>query len=143
MAKPENASDRTLAGKCFCGNVHYAVSDEFIYAANCHCSDCRRHAGAPVVGWAAYPATALTVTGETRVYASSEHGRRHFCPECGTGLFYYNEVALPGMADIQSATFDDPEAHPPQLHVQFADHLAWMDGIGELPKFARYPGQEG
>ncbi|TIN70211.1 MAG: GFA family protein, partial [Mesorhizobium sp.] len=27
-----------LTGKCFCGAVHYEVADEFLYAANCHCS---------------------------------------------------------------------------------------------------------
>lgn len=32
---------RKLTGKCFCGAVHYEVADEFVYAANCHCSNCR------------------------------------------------------------------------------------------------------
>ena len=50
---------------------------------------------------------------------------------------------LPGMVDVQTATFDNPEDHAPQVHVQFAEHLAWMDGIDQLPKFPRYPGQEG
>ncbi len=36
------ASSGTLAGKCYCGAVEYAVADEFQYAANCHCSNCRR-----------------------------------------------------------------------------------------------------
>ncbi len=35
-------STRTLAGKCYCGAVEYAVADEFLNAANCHCSNCRR-----------------------------------------------------------------------------------------------------
>jgi len=35
----------SLAGKCFCGAVHYAVADEFTYAMNCHCSQCRRTTG--------------------------------------------------------------------------------------------------
>ncbi|MFN9849054.1 MAG: GFA family protein [Alphaproteobacteria bacterium] len=30
--------------------------------ALCHCSDCRRHAGAPVVGWTMYPEEALRIT---------------------------------------------------------------------------------
>ena len=33
---------RTLEGKCLCGAVRYAVLDEFTYALNCHCSNCRR-----------------------------------------------------------------------------------------------------
>ena len=44
MTNPEKAS-RTLAGKCMCGAVQYAVTDEFVYAMNCHCSNCRRTTG--------------------------------------------------------------------------------------------------
>ena len=59
-------------------------------------------------------------------------------PACST----ITRPLLPGMVDVQTATFDNPEDHAPQVHVQFAEQLAWMDGIDELPKFARYPGQE-
>ena len=129
----------TITGRCHCGAVTYAAEGEPAYAALCHCTDCRRHAGAPMVGWTAFPADAVTVSGETRIYASSENGRRHFCGACGTGLFYTNELVLPGLLDIQSGTFDDPGAHPPQIHVQTAERLHWMDGIETLPAFARYP----
>jgi hypothetical protein len=46
MQKNEKASARMLAGKCLCGAVHYTVPDAFLYAANCHCSNCRRATGA-------------------------------------------------------------------------------------------------
>ena len=36
---------RLLGGKCYCGAVQYRVADEFLYAANCHCSNCRRTTG--------------------------------------------------------------------------------------------------
>ena len=45
MTNPEKTSGRKLEGKCYCGAVHYLVADEFLYAANCHCSDCRRTTG--------------------------------------------------------------------------------------------------
>src|SRR3989440_12618866 len=35
----------SLSGKCYCGAVEYRVADEFLYAANCHCSNCRRTTG--------------------------------------------------------------------------------------------------
>jgi hypothetical protein len=34
-----------LTGKCLCGAVRYSVQDEFKYALNCHCSNCRRATG--------------------------------------------------------------------------------------------------
>lgn len=130
-------------GYCHCGAIRYEVTGDPVYSALCHCEDCRRHAGAPVVGWTAYPADALTVrAGTPKVYASSENARRHFCADCGTGLFYYNETVLPGLVDLQTATFDDPDAIAPQIHVQVADRISWMETAHQLPAFDRYPPQE-
>ena len=127
-------------GQCHCGAIRYELNGEPIYRALCHCTDCRRHAGAPMVGWTAYPAASLTVLqGTPKIYASSTHGHRHFCADCGTGLFYFNEVNLPGIADIQTATLDDPEALPAQMHIQVAERIGWMELAHELPSFERYP----
>ena len=83
-------------GHCHCGAIRYEVEGEANWSALCHCADCRRHAGAPVVGWAAFPESSLRVIeGRPKVYHSSEHGRRHFCGDCGTGLFYFNSANLP------------------------------------------------
>ena len=129
-----------LSGHCHCGAISYSVAGEPQHSSFCHCEDCRRSAGAPVVGWAAFKAADLAVTGSPASYASSEHAVRQFCGTCGTGLFYVNEQVLPGLVDIQIATLDDPEALPPQLHVQAAERLSWMENIDALPAFDRYPG---
>lgn len=130
----------TITGGCHCGAIRYEAQGEAFTHALCHCSDCRRHAGAPMVGWTMYPEAAVKVIkGTPRVYASSEHGRRHFCPDCGTGLFYVNAAMLPGIIDIQSATYDDPAAVPPRVHIQTAERLPWMTRLAELPEFERFP----
>lgn len=129
-----------LTGQCHCGAIRYEMPDEVLHHALCHCSDCRRHAGAPMVGWAMMPADQLSVVGNPRVYESSDHGRRHFCGDCGTGLFYVNEAMLPGMIDVQSGTLDDPDALPAQVHIQTAERIGWMETAHELPAFEHYPG---
>jgi len=129
-------------GRCHCGAIAYQASGEPLHHALCHCSDCRRHAGAPVVGWAMFKAGAVSVTkGTPRVYASSEHGRRHFCADCGTGLFYTNDKLLPGLTDVQTATLDDPNGLPAQIQIQTAERLTWMEHAHTLPAFERYPSQ--
>lgn len=85
------------------------------------------------------PDSSLTVTGEPSIYASSESGRRYFCIQCGTGLFYSNAENLPGLVDIQSATLDDPEALPPKAHIQVKDRIDWMKDVHNLPEFERFP----
>jgi hypothetical protein len=130
----------TITGGCHCGAIRYQAEGAAMTHALCHCSDCRRSAGAPMVGWTMYPIDAVTLTqGAPKVYESSTHGRRHFCAACGTGLFYTNDVNLPGIIDIQSATYDDPSAIPARAHVQVAERIAWMEGAHELPAFERYP----
>ena len=129
-----------LKGRCHCGAIRYEMAAEVLHHALCHCADCRRHAGAPMVAWAMVPAGQVKVTGQPAVYRSSEHGRRHFCGACGTGLFYVNEAVLPGMVDVQTGTLDDPAALPARAHIQVAERIAWMETAHELPAFQRYPG---
>lgn len=126
-------------GQCHCGAVKYEMPSETIYQALCHCTDCRRQTGAPMVGWALVPRSSMTIKGETKEYASSEQARRHFCPACGTSLFYVNEAMFPGAIDVQIATLDDPDSLPPQIQVQVADRIGWMAGVQDLPEFERYP----
>ena len=126
-------------GRCQCGAIQFEVQGEPVYSALCHCSDCRKSAGAPMVGWALFPEDQVKVTGEPKSYHSSDHVTRQFCVSCGTGLFYRNAVAFPGMVDIQTATLDDQSIFPPAIHVQWAEAAPWMAAAHELPKFDRYP----
>lgn len=132
-----------LSGGCHCGAVRYQMPREIGHHALCHCTDCRKASGAPAVAWALAPADRITVTGETQVYESSDHGRRHFCGRCGTGLFYTNEVIFPGMMDVQSATLDDPDALVLQAQIQTAERIGWMTRLDALPAFDRYPAPPG
>jgi len=51
-----------ITGGCHCGAVRYEVTGEALTHALCHCSDCRRSAGAPMVGWTMYTSDAVKVT---------------------------------------------------------------------------------
>lgn len=129
-----------LVGGCHCGAIRYEVEGEPLTHALCHCSDCRRHSGAPMVGWTMYPHEAIQITkGTPKTYESSQHGRRQFCPDCGTGLFYSNASVLPGLIDVQSATYDEPDAVPARIHIQVAERISWMEHAHELTKYERYP----
>lgn len=127
------------SGGCQCGAIRYEIDGAPLHSALCHCVDCRKSAGAPMVGWIMVAKDQLRVTGTPSSYASSANAVRQFCPTCGTGLFYINETILPGMVDILSATLDDASAYPPTGHIQWADALPWMAEAHDLPRFDRYP----
>jgi hypothetical protein len=128
-------------GGCHCGAVRYEVSGEPQHVSFCHCTDCRKSAGAPIVAWAAYPETGFKLlAGEVTEYFSTGGAVRHFCPRCGSGIYYTNAQVLPGLVDIQLATLDNPEVLEPNCHVQVADRIGWMADAHNLPEFERYPG---
>ena len=128
-------------GGCHCGAVRYMISGEPRHVALCHCSDCRKSAGAPAVAWAAFAEGEFNLLqGELTTFNSSGSTMRSFCPKCGTGIAYRNADMLPGIVDIQAATLDDPDALPVQAQIQTAERLGWMAHLHELPQFERYPG---
>lgn len=128
------------SGQCLCGAIRYQLSGAPRTVALCHCRDCQRSAGAPMVAWAMFPETALTLTqGQPKTINSSGTAMRSFCPDCGSGLFYRNAEVLPGIVDVQTATLDDPDALPPAVQIQTAERLHWMQHIQEIPEFERFP----
>ena len=62
MTGSANQNARILAGECFCRTVGYAVVDAFEYAANCHCSNCRRTTGSAFKPFAGIARDKLRVT---------------------------------------------------------------------------------
>jgi hypothetical protein len=130
-----------LEGGCQCGSVRYEVTGEPEHVALCHCADCRKSAGAPVVAWIAFAEDAFRIaSGEPTTFNSSGASMRSFCPTCGTGLFFRNAENLPGIVDIQAATLDNPDAVKPTAQIQVAERIGWMASAHELPEFARFPG---
>ncbi|MEQ1538312.1 MAG: GFA family protein [Sphingorhabdus sp.] len=130
-----------LQGGCQCGAVRYEVNGTPQHVALCHCSDCRKSSGAPMVAWAAFAETEFTlVQGDLTTFNSSGSAMRSFCSTCGTGIAYRNQEYLPGIVDIQSATLDDPDALPAGAHIQVAERIGWMAEAHSLPEFQRYPG---
>ena len=129
-------------GGCLCGAIRFEVRDGAlpIHHALCHCRDCQRASGAPANSWSLFAKADVMITGEPRGYRSSEHAERQFCATCGTSLFYLNDQIFPGQVDIQSATFDNPDAFPVQGQIQTAERIGWMGRLDSLPSFERYPG---
>lgn len=130
----------TYSGGCHCGAIRYQLAGKPKDVALCHCVDCRRNAGAPVMAWAGYPEDSLVMTkGEPKVFKSTGATRRSFCGDCGTGLFYRNSDILPGIVEVQLSTMDDQEALPPTLQIQVAERLGWMKTAHQLPEIQRFP----
>jgi len=125
-----------LAGGCLCGAVRYQISAGPRSADYCHCSMCRRAAGAPVVarltvanesfGW---------TTGQPAVYRSSPKAERFFCPTCGTQLALRDE---PDHLDVTLASLDTSEAVRPSYHIWTTSGIGWFEIADDLPRYEEF-----
>jgi hypothetical protein len=121
-------------GGCLCGAVRYRVSGRPYHLSHCHCTLCRRAAGAPFVSWFSVASGAFRVMqGEPVCYRSSPEAVRGFCGRCGTQLTFQRDDT-PGEVDITLCSLDDPEALTPEDHIYTGSRLRWIvlgDGLPE------------
>ena len=129
------ASRDEIRGGCLCENLRYVSEVLPNETGYCHCRLCQRSTGAPVLAWATFPVAAFAYEkGTPKIYRSSSHGQREFCDLCGTQIAYRESVGATTV-DINVATLDAPEAHPPESHVWTGSRIAWFETADELPRF--------
>ncbi|MEO9469491.1 GFA family protein [Parasphingorhabdus sp.] len=129
-------------GGCYCGKIRFKLSGEPVGQSICHCRDCQKSSGAASVAWIMLEQAGFSVTrGTLKTVSGAGSAVRHFCPDCGTGIAYYNAEILPGMVDIQIATMDEPDKFMPEVNIQTAEQIDWEKSAHQLPGFDRYPPQ--
>ena len=140
MTSPNMANDHTLAGKCFCGALHYLVADEFAYAANCHCSNCRRTTGSAFKPFAGIPREKLTVTkGEdSRMIFGDEDGHDAHCRQCGSLL--YSVVRNGAWVHVAMGTLMDDPSIRPTAHIFVGSKAPWFTITDGLPQYQGHVG---
>jgi len=135
VTSPNMANDHTLAGKCFCGAVHYLVADEFAYAANCHCSNCRRTTGSAFKPFAGIERDKLRLTqgqDDLLVYGDDKANDTH-CRRCGSLL--YSVVRDGGFVHVALGTLLDDPAIRPSRHIFVGSKAPWFTITDGLPQY--------
>jgi len=84
-----SSDERVLRGRCECGTVRYTVADAFLYAANCHCSQCRAATGSAFKAFAGIEREKLELTeGQDSLLIFGEEDLNNTrCGACGSLLF--------------------------------------------------------
>jgi hypothetical protein len=138
VANTEKASARTLAGKCLCGAVHYAVADQFAYAANCHCSNCRRATGSAFKPFAGIERDRLRLTkgeGDLMIFGDENANDTH-CKVCGSLL--YSVVRDGGFVHVTMGTLVDDPAIRPTKHIFVGSKAPWFTIADDLPQYQEH-----
>jgi hypothetical protein len=128
-------SGKTLAGKCFCGAVHYAVADAFQYAMNCHCSNCRRTTGSAFKPFAGIARDKLRLTqgADSLMIFGDDTGHNAHCKVCGSLL--YSVVRDGAYVHVAMGTLVDDPAVRPTAHIFVGSKAPWFTVTDDLPQY--------
>jgi hypothetical protein len=138
MASLQKSSARMLTGKCLCGAVHYAVVDEFLYAANCHCSNCRRTTGSAFKPFAGIECEKIRVTkgaGGLMIYGDQTAHDAH-CKGCGSLL--YSLVREGTFVHVAMGTLVDDPTIRPTAHIFVGSKAPWFAITDDLPQYQEH-----
>jgi hypothetical protein len=126
---------RTLNGMCLCGAVRYTVADEFAYAANCHCSDCRRATGSAFKPFAGIERGKLQLTAgaDSLLVYGGEINHDVRCKICGSLL--YSVVRDGAWVHVAMGTLVDEPTIRATEHIFAGSKAAWHAITDDLPQY--------
>ena len=124
-------------GGCLCGAVRFRARGVPAGVAHCHCSACRKAAGAPFVTFARFPIERIAFTkGKPKWRRSSAKARRGSCAKCGSQLAF-QFFAHPERMSLAVGCFDRPERVKPERHIFVESKLPWLVITDGLPRHRR------
>ena len=129
---------RTLTGRCECGAVEYEVADEFAYAINCHCSNCRAHTGSAFKPFGGIEEEKLRITkgADGLLIWGDPDGKNHTrCGTCGSPL--YSAVGE-GRVHVALGSLRGEPSLRPTKHIFVASKAPWFEITDGLPQNDEY-----
>ena len=114
---------------CMCGQLTATCDGEPFRISVCHCLDCQKRSGSSFAAQARFPADRVITSGKAQIFTRrAESGRtseHHFCPVCGSELWYIAQPFTDMMA-IPIGRFADPSFPPPEYSVYEERKHGWV-----------------
>jgi hypothetical protein len=119
----------TRVATCACGQLSARCSSEPVAVSLCHCLECQKRTGS-TYGIAAFFARAdVIISGEASDYArTSDNGYdvlHHFCPRCGSTVFW-EPGRKPDVIAVAVGAFADPAFPAPSKSVYVKHRHGWV-----------------
>jgi hypothetical protein len=121
---------------CSCGQLRVTTQGEPVRISMCHCLACQRQTGSAFSMQARYPNERVKVSGRysdyVRISDEGEERTFHFCPDCGSTVFYETD---PELTAVRIGAFADPSFTPPKVSVWESRRHEWVtvpDGAERL-----------
>ncbi|WP_075997266.1 GFA family protein [Salaquimonas pukyongi] len=115
--------------QCSCGQLFAECEGEPERVSLCHCRACKQRTGSSFGNAAFYRLEKARLHGVSKVHVRiSESGyavKHHFCPECGSTVYWYPE-RMPELVAVGVGAFSDPEFPAPAQEVHCDSRDAWL-----------------
>ncbi|HLZ00530.1 MAG TPA: GFA family protein [Bradyrhizobium sp.] len=117
---------------CACGKLSVTCVGDPIRISVCHCLDCQKRTGSTYGVGAFFARNDVEAKGDFRTYRrSSDSGSAvtfHFCPDCGSTVFWKAE-RLPNAVAVAVGSFADPTFPAPSQSVYNERRHPWVPSV--------------
>lgn len=120
---------------CRCGQLRATVTGDPVRLSVCHCLNCKKRTGSAFAVQARWPADRVTLSGQSKTFDkagdSGNAATFHFCPDCGSDVYYVIKGKFDGLVAIPLGAFDDPFFGRPEYSVYEGRKHQWVEICGE------------
>jgi hypothetical protein len=121
--------------RCLCGALKLTLREPAKLVVACHCFACQRRTGSPFSVGAFYAIDTVEISGAATEFVHvGDSGRRvriHFCPTCGSTV-YWKADAVPSMIGVAVGALADPGFPAPELSIFEQSRHHWVRIDGEV-----------
>jgi len=122
----------TRIGTCACGQLRVTCQADPVKISLCHCLDCQKRTGSTYGIAAFFSRKDVSANGIFRTYRrASDSGfavNFHFCPNCGSTVFWEPE-RRPDAIAVAVGAFADPGFPAPSQSVYDERRHAWVPSL--------------
>jgi hypothetical protein len=124
----------TRTASCRCGQLRATASGDPVRVSVCHCLNCKKRSGSAFAVQARWPSAQVRIEGPSKTFVmtadSGNSATFHFCPECGSDVYYENNGKFDDLVAIPLGAFDDPWFGSPAYSVWEKRKHDWLEIIG-------------
>lgn len=131
----------TRRASCSCGSLTLECAGDPLRVSLCHCLACQQRTGSVFGVQARFARDQVTISGAATSYErqgdSGGHVTFHFCPHCGSTV-YWEPDGLPDHLIVAAGAFADPAFPAPSMTVYEDRRHGWVEHLGglELERYA-------
>ena len=125
----------TRTASCRCGQLRAKATGEPVRLSVCHCLNCKKRSGSAFAVQARWPGERVSFEGTSKTFdIVADSGNRatfHFCPDCGSDVYYVIDGKFDGLIAIPLGAFDDPFFGTPEYSVWEKRKHDWLEIVAQ------------